>query len=570
VTERPTPPISLALQRNTSPREDDSSPYKPYDDGTSPGSLGWIRFGHVSRYWRFALSQLRALWAANIGLLPHAVDEMLSRAGPSAPIVIHIRTSGVRLGSEELINSLSQFDASVLSRIRAVKCSFFFGQHYWLEWTGAFVNFLSASYLPALETLELNRYDSSSCQMELRSIGANAPNLRSVRLQDCLVFWSPRSLVTLSIRLIHDGAHINLRFSPQKLFDLIRHSSKTLEVLEVVGCYQNDWFEMDSNIRAVDLPRLRKLYLGEIAEASTRILNRLSFPSYTTVCVELENHYRDEVDIEDEFLTLLRTTLNKHTETLEALYLHDDTVERCVYEFMLDLYPTTQESHGIDRFSDSTPLVSFYIKRDAWPYHDGPVPCIFFTRLLQQALHEKAKDITSLAVQLLPAPDYVETMIIPSHYLSHLLSFLTNVRNVVIEDAYAYRSPFMHVLCSPARDKLTDREGHESEYEDDYEVRDDKEGDITVQQVSPKLAVLPNLERLWLSFYQLEEEIYPLDYIARNLAKRFKLKADKQIESIHVHVRPDSLTTPYKESDIEAAKNALGRIIPNVTWTYDQ
>jgi hypothetical protein len=64
-------------------------PPAPYPDRT----LGWINMGQVCSSWRDCIMATKLLWADSIGVIPSdsAIYEMLSRAGPSASITLHLR-----------------------------------------------------------------------------------------------------------------------------------------------------------------------------------------------------------------------------------------------------------------------------------------------------------------------------------------------------------------------------------------------------------------------------------------------------------------------------------------------
>ncbi|KZV76337.1 hypothetical protein PENSPDRAFT_646379 [Peniophora sp. CONT] len=293
--------------------------------------LGWIRLGHVNRDWRATLLNAQALWADCVGMLPVAADEMLARAGPTAPLTLHLPLEAAPSPTiYRLARLLQDHVHDIRARLRGVVMwdpipvtgDFRYQRHGHPQllhsrptirdlrdavrrhrtydpslFPFAFLtSTLFAQELPALTLIDL---DGGMLSQLLGTL--HAPNLQRLRLRNCYLSCRAPNLVALHLtwRKPEPFQPFGPTITASELLASIEGSSATLQSLEIDSVFT----QSVSFIRlplaeaigvnpppssAIALPSLRDITFQGINRTTAAILSYLHYPhsavTYLKIC----------------------------------------------------------------------------------------------------------------------------------------------------------------------------------------------------------------------------------------------------------------------------------------------
>ncbi|KZV76339.1 hypothetical protein PENSPDRAFT_646381 [Peniophora sp. CONT] len=365
--------------------------------------LGWVRLGHVNHAWRAILLRAQTLWADHIGSLPAGVDEMLARAGRTAPVTLRLPlgTSSSPI-IEHLVEVLLDRGVDIQARLRAVHtwytCPFPRPirlrqrtrlcneidslkndmKHIWYEVGNQLFPFsvlestLLVNELATLEILNLSRH----CTSPRNRLSVNAPNLRHLTLRDCYVSC-PRStqLVSISISFLWHIRDDTPGMTMDEILDLLECCAATLQHLDLNGVFLYDE-EMaryasrfappahvlePSSERSINLPALRSISLQETYTDTACFLTHLCYPQSTTTRFTgrrgpAGSRLSKDIDLS------IRAAIAKYPDChAVGLYFHDEHAEIPTLQGSIDIYalPTIKMTsvHMCSWFRTHSPII---------------------------------------------------------------------------------------------------------------------------------------------------------------------------------------------------------------------
>ncbi|KZV65641.1 hypothetical protein PENSPDRAFT_118676 [Peniophora sp. CONT] len=446
--ERPYRPRSLL-------HTEDLPPYPP---------LGWIRLGHVNQGWRAALLNHAFFWASEIGVYPHAIHDMLVRAGPTAPLRVHIPLSGGNpyySGLTELSLACMSDEIALRQRLQTLIVQTD------VRPPGSQLKKLApifSSPLPKLRDLELLFEYFSEADKKVLRTSLDAPNLREIALLNCCFVgaWHTPNLVSLHIVMSHRPKS-EWAASPDNILGVLSVCRSTIQSIRLKGVFCDDCLaNADEPVifraHSVHLPHLTSIYLSEFAFEASDLLSSLTYPS--TACTKVDvTQCRQGTDEIPAFQSLVRSALQKYPHCLNALRMHDDGLDQSSPddEFDIDLYElpsAAARNHRCSWFVDLRPSVSFHFECDGSPYHIYPYIRDFFTEdILVPVLLEQAMVLDKLAFALREVQGEYDTEEEsgPERHVGHIMDYASSATDVVVQDPYVYGCPVMDALCRPER-----------------------------------------------------------------------------------------------------------------------
>ncbi|KZV62510.1 hypothetical protein PENSPDRAFT_758655 [Peniophora sp. CONT] len=225
-------------------------------DVLTPGSLGWVKLGHVCRQWRIVLCGIPTLWARILGRLPLGDEEILMRSGEHAPLDVFAAWTPFELHEQRIMELIVLPKPRTLSGSRVLPYAERLRHICLVDLTrGGFrlsLTWLECPTFPRLDTLEIacqNPEGAGNPRLSERAL--EAPRLRVVRLQHCYIPWQSSMLERLSLHWLDPKV-----LPVSGLFDVLSQASATLQHLELHYAFRLDRaHERDP----VFLPRLRTL-----------------------------------------------------------------------------------------------------------------------------------------------------------------------------------------------------------------------------------------------------------------------------------------------------------------------
>ncbi|KZV76338.1 hypothetical protein PENSPDRAFT_646380 [Peniophora sp. CONT] len=308
-----------------------------HSNSTHNERLGWVRLGHVSHTWRITLLSAQALWAAHIGSLPAAVDEMIARAGPTAPITLRLPLGATsnpivthlvqvlidrRLDIRARLRGVQIWDpcpspnrnfnmrrnlspvVNELSNLTRQMAGIWYNTSNQLFPYSVLESTLFVTELTTLETLDLSRHSTFGDRLYV-----NAPNLRYLSLRNCFVECSSSNHL-VSISMSFTGTkHAGLTMTIDKVLDLLELSAASLQHVDLNGVLASteppelsqlafhamfgptpattpDAEEGEPSIRVVNLPALKTISLHETRAKTARLLTCLRYSQSTMTCLD--------------------------------------------------------------------------------------------------------------------------------------------------------------------------------------------------------------------------------------------------------------------------------------------
>lgn len=229
----------------------------------------WMKIGQVCSTLRAALLRRHDLWGDSVCLWPGHRDELLRRAGPSAPLVLTIFPSDNERNAE--------FVREHSTRARVLQSR----DH---PFTEKFLHLVTTQDFPLLEELELL---SPSQIVALDPIASTRvmPRLKSLLLHG--VYWTfpPSMLTELRIKS-HKDDFVRFGYSPLQFVDIL-NQCKQLRTLELERCVPNLSNGLAHNEMMV-LPCITKLSVFDLRGYALHLWNMLSVPPDAHVALHLE------------------------------------------------------------------------------------------------------------------------------------------------------------------------------------------------------------------------------------------------------------------------------------------
>ncbi|VDB95905.1 unnamed protein product [Peniophora sp. CBMAI 1063] len=358
--------------------------------------LGWVRYGHVNRAWRDALLNAHTLWAGSIGSLPAGVDEMLVRAGRTAPLSLHLPIWTVKSPTiKHLATVLKDRGDVIRERLRSVTLwdpcpvaadmsSFRVGNKKKdMAWQGEVAALLKilpsihnngntlgifpfsilgsiifgAAESPMLETLDLFCHRSI-----LKPLGTVlAPNLRHLRLGGCSVrFPKSNSLVSISISKSSQRGYETSRWmSWEQLVELLTCCVTSLQYLELGDAVIGLPWPSNNNAPypeapIIELPALRMVKVQETAPFIGQFLSYLRYPQTTSTCLTILGP-----QLEFHMGPAIRAILAKHPNCRVA-GMHVRRIAEGPE--ILDLYNLLSDASADSVHPDTSPILTVSLK----------------------------------------------------------------------------------------------------------------------------------------------------------------------------------------------------------------
>ncbi|KZV75223.1 hypothetical protein PENSPDRAFT_103341 [Peniophora sp. CONT] len=306
--EPPRTPVSSLERKNVRKESDPCMRTRLWDRIVEGGSLGWIRLTHVCNLWRkYICENMPLLWASHIGCFrsPHALDEMLRRAGESTRLAVHSVSGDDDMGENP--SPWAEFQ-SIISIWSAAECTDFKFRIRSL----AVIDLLSVAdverdllsslldELPGIQVLEVHHLfiDESSFDDEDIFLKPGAPvirtsTLRELRFTNCFIPWTAPGLTHFSLSLGHCSGLPN-----PILLDIITLIAPTIEALELDYCLPGGLSEQTRDAYA--LPRLRYLYLRDTDGCLNEFVRIIQHESLSLTKLDLTinpdtRHWRDTI-----------------------------------------------------------------------------------------------------------------------------------------------------------------------------------------------------------------------------------------------------------------------------------
>ncbi|KZV63640.1 hypothetical protein PENSPDRAFT_757822 [Peniophora sp. CONT] len=270
------------FSKEDSETSDDESSESAADD---PLECGWVPLGHVSSHIRTILLAMREVWASAICSAPrrYVLEEVTRRAG-DAPL--SLRLDG------DTSSFVWPFALQNLHKAGHIDIKFFDDDDH------AIYETLCELEIPLLQSMRLSISETSNYfdvhQMPwMRGFEAhpasapymNAPNLRTLQLENVFLPFNPSTLTTLTlIGSISFWSEVGESPNPSTFLDMLRLCSQ-LHTLRVVGWVPD--FRDDVTYLPASLPRLKTLSLELNGKQLASIWSHLNVPGSTSVIVDV-------------------------------------------------------------------------------------------------------------------------------------------------------------------------------------------------------------------------------------------------------------------------------------------
>ncbi|KAF5357691.1 hypothetical protein D9758_007487 [Tetrapyrgos nigripes] len=242
----------------------------------------WTKVSHICKHWRNVALGCPALWGCLDLTTPTWIPEMLRRS-QMAPLVINMpQLLILKPKSADAIKTLEK----ALGELEMLQAA------------------------PLLHTLQLSAKETgdwfaeSECivVLPLDFLGGHTPSLRHVDLQDFHIPWDSSVFRNLtSLKIIHKST--DHAPSLQQLTEILSRMPASLETLELERVLS--LANSTTTIKVVQLPRLRSIRLDGDVVSCANLLERISFPSTTTM--EFDCVVRYEADALEKASPMLAT-----------------------------------------------------------------------------------------------------------------------------------------------------------------------------------------------------------------------------------------------------------------------
>ncbi|KAK7019156.1 hypothetical protein VNI00_018188 [Paramarasmius palmivorus] len=237
--------------------------------------VSWLWSTHVCRHWRAVALECPAIWDTPDFTRPKLAREMLLRA-KSTPLYVYawISHSNNSLATVNVRKALQDMTHIAEIRIRFTVSS------------GARVVSGLVQPAPKLRSLHIiNGQMGTSFKLPDNLLAAEAPRLREMSIQDCLLPWEHVSTTLSGLRslCLHGGVYNRIPHSKLKAFLQALQTMQWLEELEIVDIFP--YGESVTVKTITTLPRLTSVKVLGTPTGCISLLNGVTFSSKASVDV---------------------------------------------------------------------------------------------------------------------------------------------------------------------------------------------------------------------------------------------------------------------------------------------